>query len=74
MKKRFCLILVLLAAVLAMSACHSDTDPWQPLPSGAPLTDAPTSQPTEEELAEKEVQEPDPEPTPGGESAPGING
>lgn len=74
MKKHCFLLLVLLAAVMLLCACHSDTDPWQPLPSSAPITSAPTATVCEEEQAAEEINDPDPEPTPGGDPAPGLNG
>lgn len=74
MRKHICLMLVLLAAMIVMSACHSDPDPWQSPPANVTSTAAPSAQPIEEGQAEKETQQPDPEPTPGGESEPGLNG
>lgn len=71
------LFVICLAAALAMTACHTETDPWPVTKDGATAApqataapapaDAPADAPGGQQVVEETQQ-------PGGEEDPGING
>ena len=83
--KRNALFLTLLLALLLLTACHTDNDPWpandqliSPTATSVPteqppavLTPVPTAEPT---AVTTPVSTAEPTEIPGGDAAPGING
>lgn len=75
MMRKALLLLICLMAVVLLTACYTNPDPW---PAGSDTTQPQvTAVPTQEPASQPDVQEPpmvEETAQPGGDEAPGLNG